>query len=138
MLPSRSRAPHRFAVTAVVRSYCPDTLRSGLPMLLSSFERDADALLTAVTRARYLEASGRWPVLALSGAYERFPEVSSLDSYEQLLDAETDERVAVGLQNLVLEQFVATLTARHDERLVAAERNAVVDWGGQEMPWRLA
>ena len=107
-------------------------------MLLSLFERDADALLTAVTRARYLEASGRWPTVALSAAYERFPEVWSLDSYEQLLDAETEERIAAGLQNLVLEQLVASATARHDERLVAAERTATVDWGGQAMPWRLA
>lgn len=107
-------------------------------MLLASFERDADVLQSALTRARYLEAAGRWPVLALSPAYERFAELCSLDSYEQLLDAETDERVGLGLQRLVLEQFVGSATARHDERLVAAERAAVVDWSGQALPWRLA
>src|SRR5687767_3880287 len=104
-------------------------------MLLSSFERDADALQTALTRAHYLEASGRWPVLALTPAYERFPELASLDSYEQLLDAETDERVGLGLQRLVLEQFVGSATARHDERLVAVERNSTVEWGGETLPW---
>src|SRR5687768_7360565 len=105
-------------------------------MLLSLFERDADALLTAITRARYLEASGRWPGLSLHGAFERFPELWSLDAYEQLLDAETEERIASGLQNLVLELFVGSATARHEERLVAAERSAVVEWGGEAIPWR--
>jgi len=107
-------------------------------MLLSLFERDADALLAAITRARYLEASGRWPGLSLSPAYERFADVWSLDAYEQLLDAETDERIAAGLQNIVLELFVGSATARHDERLVAAERSAGVEWGGELIPWRYA
>jgi len=107
-------------------------------MLLASFERDADALQSALTRARYLEASGRWPVLALRPAYERFPELCTLDSYEQLLDAETDERVGLGLQRLVLEQFVGSATAQFDERLVAAERAGAVEWGGEVLPWRLA
>src|SRR5687767_13568850 len=107
-------------------------------MLLSLFERDADALLSAVARARYLEASGRWPGLALSEPYERFPDVWSLDSYEQLLDAETEERVAQGLRRIVLEQFVGSATTRFDERLVAAERSAVVEWGGETLPSRLA
>ena len=122
-----------------------------LPAILSgtSRHRTVDAALaasnetptrcsTALTRARYLEASGRWPALALTPAYERFPEVWSLDSYEQLLDAETEERIAAGLQNLVLELFVGSATARHDERLVAAERHAGVEWGGEAMPWRYA
>jgi hypothetical protein len=107
-------------------------------MLLTLFEQDADALLTALTRARYLEASGRWPALALTPAYERFPDVSSLDAYEQLLDAETEERIMLGLQSLVLEQFVGSVTARHDEHLVAAQRSALVEWGGEAIPWRLA
>jgi hypothetical protein len=107
-------------------------------MLLATFERDADALLTALTRARYLEASGRWPVLSLMPAYERFPELASLDAYEQLLDAEADERVAEGLQKLVLEWFVGSQAARHDQRLVQAERSATVEWGGQVLPWRYA
>jgi hypothetical protein len=107
-------------------------------MLLSLFEQDADALLTSTTRARYLEASGRWPSLALTPAYERFSDVSSLDSFEQLLDIETDQRIAVGLQRFVLEHFVGSATTLHDERLVAAERSAPVEWGGEVMPWRLA
>jgi hypothetical protein len=107
-------------------------------MLLTLFEQDADALLTAITRARYLEASGRWPTLALTPAYQRLPDVCSLDSYEQLLDVETDERIALGLQRLVLEQLVGSATAQHDERLVAAERSALVEWGGEVVPWRLA
>ena len=107
-------------------------------MLLSLFEQDADALLTALHRARYLEASGRWPALAISPAYERFPDVASLDAYEQLLDVEADERIAAGLQTLVLEQFVASAVAHHDERLVAAERTVAIEWGGELVPARLA
>ena len=107
-------------------------------MLLTLFEQDADALLTGLTRARYLEASGRWPGLALTPSYERFPDVWSLDAYEQLLDADVEERIAMGLQHLVLEQFVGSVGARHEQRRVAAERNAVVEWGGEVLPGRLA
>jgi hypothetical protein len=107
-------------------------------MLLEAFERDADALLTALTRARYLEASGRWPTLSLTPAFERFPELASLDAYEQLLDAETDEKIAQQLQRLVLELFVGSVIDRHDQRLVQAERSATVEWAGQVLPWRYA
>jgi hypothetical protein len=107
-------------------------------MLLASFERDADTLHGALQRAHYLEASGRWTVLALSQVYERFPELSSLDSYEQLLDAETDERVGLGLQRLVLEQFVGGYVARGDQRLANAQRTVLVEWAGEAIPWRLA
>ena len=98
----------------------------------------ADSLLTALTRARYLEASGRWPTLALTPAFERFPEIASLDAYEQLLDVETDERIAQGLQRLVLDLFVGSATAKHEQWLVQMERTATVEWGGQVLPWRYA
>src|SRR5215212_7450607 len=107
-------------------------------MQLAAYERDADALLTALVRARYLEGSGRWPALALTPAYERFPELSSLDAYEQLLDVETEERIAVGLQRLALELFVGAATAGYDQWLVQTERSLSVEWGGQVMPWRYA
>jgi hypothetical protein len=107
-------------------------------MLLSAFEHDADALLSALTRARYLEASGRWPALALRPAYERFPDVATLDAYEQLLDAEVEERIGQGLQRFVLEHVVASSAAGVEENLVAAERSTTVEWAGQVLPWRLA
>lgn len=107
-------------------------------MLLAAFERDADALLSALVRARYLESSGRWPALALRPVYERFPEVASLDAYEQLLDAETDERIGAGLQRLVLELYAASATARYDEQRVEAERGIAVEWAGEAIPWRYA
>jgi len=107
-------------------------------MLLPIFERDADTLLTALTRARYLEASGRWPTLALTPAFERFPEIASLDAYEQLLDADTEERIAQELQRLVLELYEGSATAKYDEWLAHLERSATVEWGGQTLPWRYA
>ena len=107
-------------------------------MLLATFERDADTLLTALERARYLEASGRWPTLALMPAFERFPELASLDAYEQLLDIDEEERIALGLQRLVLELYVGSTGARYDEWLAHQERTATVEWGGQSLPWRYA
>ena len=107
-------------------------------MQLDLFERDADALISALTRARYLDASGRQAGLALSMIYERFPEVTSLDSYEQLIDIDAEPKVALGLQRLVLEQYVASATAQFDARLAFQEHQTVVEWGGQELPLRLA
>jgi hypothetical protein len=107
-------------------------------MQLDAYEREADALLSALTRARYLEASGRWPALQLTAAYERFPDAASLDAYEQLLDVEADGRIRIGLQRFALEQFVASATARFDEQIAGFERGIVVEWGGDVIPWRLA
>lgn len=107
-------------------------------MQLAEFERDADALLTATTRARYLEASGRWAALPLPEIYERWPAFGTLDTYEQLLDVEADERIAAGVQRLALERFVEGATARHEARLAATERRLTVEWGGDAVPWRYA
>ncbi|MFN8636645.1 MAG: hypothetical protein U0893_22575 [Chloroflexota bacterium] len=107
-------------------------------MLLELFEREADALLSGLIRARYLEASGRWPYLSLAPALERFPDVYSLDAYEQLLDADVDDRIGDGLRRMVLTLFAESAAARHEQRLVAAERSLTVEWGGQVLPWRLA
>lgn len=107
-------------------------------MHIADFERDADAFLTATTRARYLEASGRWPTLPLPSIYERWPELPSLDTYEQLLDVEADERVATGVQNLALELHLGGVAAQHDARHAATERQLTVEWGGDAIPWRLA
>jgi hypothetical protein len=107
-------------------------------MLLATFERDADSLLTALTRARYLEASGRWQTLALTPAFERFPELASLDAYDHLLDAETEQRVAEGLQRLVLDLFVGSVSAPYEQQIAYMERTATVEWGGQVLPWRYA
>jgi hypothetical protein len=102
------------------------------------FEREADALLTALTRARYLAASGRRPDLIISPVYERFPDVWSLDTFEQLLEGADDEKVGIGLQRFVLEQFVAGEVARYDEQRVAVERSLTVEWAGDTLPWRYA
>jgi len=107
-------------------------------MHLADFERDADALLSALTRARYLEASGRWAGLPLVQIHERRPEFASLDTYEQLLDVEADERIASGMQRLALEFYLGGATARPDARVVGAERRASVEWGGDAIPLRLA
>jgi hypothetical protein len=87
-------------------------------MLLELFEREADALLSGLTRARYLEASGRWPSLSLTPGFERYPDVYSLDTYEQLLDADVEERIGEGLRRMVLTLFAESAAARHDQRLV--------------------
>ncbi len=107
-------------------------------MHIADFERDADALLTATTRARYLEASGRWPSLPLPEIYERWPDLSSLDTYEQLLDVEAEERIASGVQRLALELHIGSVVARHDAQLANTERQLAVEWAGDAVPWRLA
>jgi hypothetical protein len=107
-------------------------------MHIADFERDADAILTATTRARYLEASGRWPTLPLPQIYERWPDLSSLDTYEQLLDVEADERVATGVQHLALELHLGGIVAHHDAQLADTERQLTVEWGGDAIPLRLA
>jgi hypothetical protein len=107
-------------------------------MLLSLFERDADVLITAVTRARYLDASGRRQGMPLRSIYERFADVFSLDTYEQLLDLEADEKIALGLQRLVLEQFVHSAEAPADAEIAIQERLTTVEWAGEVLPLRLA
>jgi len=105
---------------------------------LAFFERDADALLSALERARYLERSGRRPVLPLTTIYERYPEVTSLDAYEQLLDVEADPKVVEPLQRLVLKSRVDAAIAHLDERRALAERQSLVEWEGDGIPVRLA
>jgi hypothetical protein len=116
----------------------PSTTPTGHLVQPAFFEREADALLSAITRARYLAASGRRPTLVVSPAYERYPDVWSLDTFEQLLDGVDDERVGIGLQRFVQEQFVAGATTRYEEQLVATERALTVEWAGDVLPWRYA
>lgn len=107
-------------------------------MQLAILERDADALLAALTRARYLEASGRHPYLPLTTIFDRFPHVPSLVTYEQLLDVPADVRVTAALRTLVLEQYAGAAVAGRDERIVTAERAATVEWRGDALPLRTA
>src|SRR3954463_7440184 len=115
MLYSRRSPTHPIGPSSPPRPTCRPTSSPGCPMQLPAYERDADTLLTALVRARYLEASGRWPTLALTPAYERFPELTSLDAYEQLLDVEPEERIAGGLQRLALGWSAGAEPARHDQ-----------------------
>ncbi|MCC7368246.1 MAG: hypothetical protein IT306_07485 [Chloroflexi bacterium] len=107
-------------------------------MHLAFFERDADLLVTDLERSHYLDRSGRYQGLRWPSIYERYAEVWSLDAYEQLLDIDADERVAPGLQRLVLEQFVRSAEARSQADIAVQERLTTVDWGGDTLPWRLA
>ena len=107
-------------------------------MQLALFERDADLLISGLTRARYLDASGRQAGLSMSLLYERFPDVTSLDSYEQLIDIDAEERIALGLQRLVLEQYIASALTRYESQIAFQEHQTSVEWGGQELPLRLA
>ncbi len=113
-------------------------LEPGAIVQLAFFERDADAFLTALVRAQYLERSGRRPALPVSSIYERFAEVYSLDAYEQLLDAEVDERVGMSLQRFVLEQHVRAAVALYDQQRAIDERLTVVEWEADAIPLRMA
>ncbi|MGE3268458.1 MAG: hypothetical protein AB7P40_06910 [Chloroflexota bacterium] len=104
----------------------------------AQFEREADALISAATRARYQEQSGRPQTQSLPMVYERYPDAWSLDTYEQLLDVEADPKIALGLQRLVAEQFVQSAVARHDARIAATDYAITVEWAGQTLPLRLA
>jgi hypothetical protein len=70
--------------------------------------------------------------------YERWPDLASLDAYEQLLDIQSDERIASGVQRLALDLHIGSTVARHDADLASTERHLLVEWGGEAIPWRLA
>src|SRR4051794_32872678 len=106
----------------------------GAIVQLAFFERDADALLSALVRANYLERSGRRPTLPLTSIYERFPDIYSLDAYEQLLDAEVGEPIGDSLRRFVLEHHVASALASRDQQQTLQGRLMVVEWDGDGVP----
>jgi hypothetical protein len=105
---------------------------------LDLFEQEADALLTALIRAHYLDRSGRQAGLPLTAIFERFPDVPSLDTYEQLLDAEVEPRVGEALQRFVLTRYADAAVASLDQRRAALERAIQVEWEADAIPWREA
>ncbi|MCC6175406.1 MAG: hypothetical protein IT305_08915 [Chloroflexi bacterium] len=97
---------------------------------LHLYERDADALLGGLARAHYLWSTGRWPIPGLVPLFERYPDVVSLYTYEQLLDVEIEPRQAAHLRAFALDIHIRAATAAHTDRLAAAERQASVEWMG--------
>ena len=110
----------------------------GAIVQLAFFERDADTLLSALVRTHYLEQSGRQPTLPLVPIYERFAEVYSLDAYEQLLDAEVEDRVGDALRRCVLRQHVEASLAARDQDQALQARLTMVEWGADAVPLRMA
>jgi hypothetical protein len=105
---------------------------------LALFEQEADALLTALNRDRYLDRSGRERIVPLTMIYERYPDVCSLDTYEQLLDTEVDPRIAEAMQRLVLGQYANIAIATLDEQRTFQERTLPVEWEADAVRYREA
>lgn len=107
-------------------------------MQLALFEQEADALLSALIRQRYLDRSGRQPTMPLAMIFERYPDVYALDSYEQLLDVEVEPKVGDGFQRFVLARFHDAAVADLDDRRTLEERTIDVEWEADAVPFREA
>ena len=105
-------------------------------MDLQSFERDAEALASALARERYVHDAGLSPTVDVSRVYDRFPEICSTDTYARLQDQPIDARQLRPLLDFATTSALGDRLKRLTDSLANAEAATAVEWLGSTLSFR--
>jgi oligoendopeptidase F len=112
-------------------SDAPPTNSSPTPRELDAFRDEADSFIRDLDEEYYLHFAGLKETLDVEQVYERYEELTKLETAQKLKDAPTE------LWRFACEGFLGNLTREHQARVAKeeAELEATVD--GETIPYRM-
>jgi oligoendopeptidase F len=112
-------------------SDAPPTSSSPTPRELDAFRDEADSFIRDLDEEYYLHFAGLKETLDVEQVYERYEELTKLETAQKLKDAPTE------LWRFACEGFLGNLTREHQARVAKeeAELEATVD--GETIPYRM-
>ncbi|MBA2240837.1 MAG: hypothetical protein H0W09_06305 [Solirubrobacterales bacterium] len=102
------------------------------------FEREVEALSTALARRRYRHDAGLEATLDLVNDYEGYERLCSPETFERLDDTPIDPKQLRSLRRFVAEQFLESGARALTERVANFETGTTVLWNGAPLPYRAA
>jgi hypothetical protein len=112
-------------------STAPPTNNSPTPRELDAFRDEADGFIRDLDEEYYLHFAGLKETLDVEQVYERYEELTKLETAQKLKNAPTE------LWRFACEGFLGNLTREHQARVAKEEAELEATVGGETIPYRM-
>src|SRR5919108_6290079 len=107
------------------------------PAELDSFRSRADSFLTELLNEWYQHYAGHKDTLEIAGIYERYPELTSLETANSLGAAVDGDHGIRELWRLGCSEYMGNLTKIHAEQIAALEATVEAMVNGEKIGFRM-
>lgn len=109
---------------------------TGDAQLLDWLDGEAEAFSSATTLEHYLNYSGQKDDLALAPIFERHAELFARPMVDRVLKAKTKDERWPNLREFVVDGYLEQAAKELTEQIAARETSDIVEWDGEQVPYR--
>jgi hypothetical protein len=103
---------------------------------LDWLDSEAEAFSSATTLEHYLNSSGQKDDLALTPIFDKHVELFARPTVDRLLKTKTNDERYPNLREFVVDGYLEQAAKELTEQIAACETSDIVEWDGEQIPYR--